>query len=89
VKYAAKVSVDAGALFPRVRDFMGELNDTMKSFGVDQLVMARCEIGNFTINSDEALPHEKLEEVRAKAEALANSTQPEFKWMFSRLYPVE
>jgi len=83
--YSSIVTIDITGLLPAWKSTMDELNATMRSFGVEEKVVARSEIGTFTIQSPTELPADKLEEVRAKAEAIARESQPEWDFRFGRL----
>ncbi len=83
--YSSPVTIDASALFQPWNQALAEINATMRSFGVEQQVVARTEIGAFTIQSETVLPPDKLEEVRAKAEAIARESQPTWDFRFGRL----
>lgn len=88
MKYACTVTINTAALLPKIGEFMNSLNETMRSFGVDQKVQARSEIGTFSINSEKELTLEQLAEVRIKAEAIAQESQPAFDFRFGPLREV-
>ncbi len=82
--YAATVTCDAGAILSSVGGVLAEINATMRSFGMDETVQARTEIGTFTIQSTVERTAEELEAIRARAEA-ARESQPTFDFRFGRL----
>lgn len=76
MKYSGKVTVNAGALHSGVQRITDQLNETMRSFGVDQQVLVRTEIGAFGFDSVEGLTHLQLEDIRQKAEGIMREKEP-------------
>lgn len=83
--YSAPVTINAAALFQPWNQALAEINATMRSFGMEQTVVARTEIGAFTFQAEKHLSIDELETIRAKAEAIARESQPTWDFRFGRL----